>query len=353
MIFPASYTASLVLLVVSMVCWGSWANTQKAASKFRFELYYYDFAFGFVLLTVVAAFTLGSLNPSELTFQDNFLITGYRKMAYAVAAGLVFNLGNMLLAAAVSVAGMAVAFPMALGVALVIGTAWNLMFGTASSMLLSMGGAGLVMIALVIAGYAYSSRLDAVYEQSKKDALQIDPRSKAAKRSARPPSAARGIALGIIGGIALGLFQPLVESAREGDDGVAPYGLALLFAAGVLFATLVLGPFFFNFPVAGRPIRFRDYFAGTMRQHLLGLLGGLMGAAAILCSLLPAAASAANRVAPAPGYALAQGGTLLAALWGLLVWREFKGSSDRIRLLFLGVLVLYAAGIAVLSVARG
>src|SRR5277367_3713030 len=110
MILPASQGATLALLVISLICWGSWANTWKLADKWRFELYYYDFALGFALLAVVAAFTAGSFNSSELTFQENFLITGYRNMAYVVAAGLIFNLGNMLLAAAISLSGMAVAF---------------------------------------------------------------------------------------------------------------------------------------------------------------------------------------------------------------------------------------------------
>src|SRR5579872_1596264 len=110
MILPASQTATLALLIISLICWGSWANTLKLAGKWRFELYYYDFAIGFAVLAVVAAFTGGSLNSGELTFQDNFLITGYRSMAYVIAAGVVFNLGNMLLAAVISVAGMALAF---------------------------------------------------------------------------------------------------------------------------------------------------------------------------------------------------------------------------------------------------
>ena len=105
MILPASQAATFALLVISLICWGSWANTLKLAGKWRFELYYYDFALGFAVLAVVAAFTGGFLNPGELTFQDNFLITGYRNMAYVIAAGIVFNLGNMLLAATISTAG--------------------------------------------------------------------------------------------------------------------------------------------------------------------------------------------------------------------------------------------------------
>ncbi len=352
MILPSSYLATLLLLVISMICWGSWANTQKLAGPWRFELYYYDFAIGFLLLTVAAAFTFGSLRTSELTFEENFLLTGNRNMIWAIAAGMVFNLGNMFLAATVSIAGLAVAFPMALGTALVIGTLWSMAFGAQANVLLSVGGAGLVLVALVVAAYAHSSHLDALLEATKKAALQVDPRSKQARRTPRGPSAAQAVVLGVVSGVAFGFVRPLLDMAREGDSGVAPYGLGLLFAGGMFVVLLVLGPFFFNFPVSGGPIRLRDYFSGSGRQHLLGVLGGLLAGAAILISFLTAAAPATARVAPGISYALSQSGTVLAALWGLLVWREFRGASDRIRTLFAGVLILFAAGVAMLAVAQ-
>lgn len=353
MILPASNMATLALLVFSMICWGSWANTQKLAGKWRFELYYYDFSLGFLLVTVAAAFTLGSFNSAELTFQENFLITGYRNMAYAVAAGMVFNFGNLFLAAAVSVAGLSVAFPIALGLALLISTGLNLVSGAQGVVLLSVAGAGLVLLALAVASYAYGSYLDALVESVKKAALQLDPRSKQAKRAPRPRSAAQGIVLSVVSGIALGLFRPLVDLARENESGLAPYGLALLFAGGVMGTTVVLSPFFFNFPVAGAPLRFRDYFEGSGRQHLLGQFGGVLAGAALLAGFLAATVPAAARIAPAASFALNQGGMVLAALWGLLAWREFKGSGDRIRTLFGGMLLLLAAGIAMISLGQG
>src|ERR1700674_3211509 len=134
MILPASQAATLALLVISLICWGSWANTLKLAGRWRFELYYYDFALGFALLAAGAAFTAGSLNSNELTFQENFLITGYRNIAYIVAAGIIFNLGNMLLGATLSVAGMTLAFTFTFAAALVVSTAWNLIFEVSSGM---------------------------------------------------------------------------------------------------------------------------------------------------------------------------------------------------------------------------
>lgn len=352
MILPASQAATLVLLVISLICWGSWANTLKLAGKWRFELYYYDFAVGFALLAVAAAFTAGSFNSSELTFQENFLITGYRNMAYVVAAGIIFNLGNMLLAATVSVAGMAMAYTVTFAIALVVSTAWTLIFEVPGGMLLSFGGAALLLAALVVATYTYSNYLDARANAARKAALQVDPRAKSAKRASQAPGAAQAVTLGVLGGIVLGLFRPLLDAGREGDGGVAPYGVALLFAAGIFGSTIVLAPFFFNFPVTGGPIGLRDYFTGTSRQHLLGLLGGILVGMAFLTGMLALAAPPFLRTAAMPSYALSQGGPVLAVLWGLFVWREFKGAGERTRLLFVFALILLAAGIGLLAVAR-
>src|ERR1700676_2077858 len=125
MLLPSTYFAAILLLISSMFAWGSWANTQKLAGKWRFELFYYDYSFGVMLCALVAAFTFGSLSPRELTFQDNLLIAAKRQMAYAFLGGAVFNLANMLLVAAIAVSGMAVAFPIAIGLALVIGVVLN------------------------------------------------------------------------------------------------------------------------------------------------------------------------------------------------------------------------------------
>lgn len=353
MILPTSSQATLLLLVLSMVFWGSWANTQKLAGKWRFELYYYDFALGFLLLTVAAAFTGGALNSAELNFQDNLLIAGYRNMAYAAAAGIVFTLGNMFLSATVSVAGLSVGFPISLGMTLLVSTVYGVLTGAQSNVLLSLAGCGLVLVALIVAAYAYSSHLDAIAEAAKKDGLQTDPRSKQAKRAPRPPSTAKAVVLGALSGIGLGFFRSLVGLAQESDIGLAPYGLALFFSAGMLPLTMVLSPFFFNFPVTGGPLGIRDYFRGSGKQHVLGLLGGALAAIAILSSFLAAGAPPAVRVAPGAAFAIAECAAVLGALWGFLVWGEFKGTSDRVRMLFVGMLILYSSGIAVLSVGQG
>jgi glucose uptake protein len=356
MILPASQGATLALLIISLICWGSWANTLKLAGKWRFELYYYDFALGFAVLAAVAAFTGGSMNSGELTFQDNFLITGYRNMAYAVAAGVVFNLGNMLLAAAISVAGMALAFTITFATALVVSTAWFLIFETSNAFLLPLCGAALLMGALVMGAAAYSNYLitrseTAKAEAAKKDVSQPASRVKRIK-SSRSRGLMQALALGVAGGIALGLFRPLLDMGSQGENGVAPYGLALLFAGGVLVSTTILNPFFFNFPVAGDPIGLADYFKGTGKQHLLGFLGGVIAGVAFLAEVLALNAPSAIRTAAMPSYALNQGAPILAVAWGLFVWREFKSAGERSKLLFRVMWILLVLGVGLLAVAR-
>ena len=361
MILPASQAATLALLVISLICWGSWANTLKLAGKWRFELYYYDFALGFAVLAAAAAFTGGSMNSGELTFQDNFLITGYRNMAYVIAAGVIFNLGNMLLAATIAVAGMALAFTITFATALVVSTAWSLIFEASGGFLLSLGGAALLLAALVMGAAAYSNYLIARSEAARAETLEAEAAKKGTSQpgtrarhanSSRAHSVVLAVALGIAGGIALGLFRPLLDMGSQGDGGVAPYGAALIFAAGILVSTAILDPFFFNFPVAGEPIGLTDYFKGTGKQHLLGFLGGVIAGAAFLTGMLALGAPAAVRTAAMPSYALSQGAPVLAAAWGLLVWGEFRGSGERSTLLFRIMWILLALGVGILAVAR-
>src|SRR6266404_1375365 len=344
MLLPTTYAAALLLLIVSMFCWGSWANTQKLAGKWRFELYYYDYSFGVLLCAVIAAFTFGSMMPKELTFQDNFLLASKRQMLYGFGGGVVFNLANMLLVAAIAVSGMAVAFPIAIGLALVIGVIWNYSLNPQGHPMLLFGGAFLVVVAIIVDAFAYSSYISAQQEALK----PVDPR---AKVRVRRPNAARGIVLSILGGILMGMFYPLVEMGKEGETGVAPYGIALLFGAGVVLSTFLYVPFFANFPVEGEPIPLSDYLKGTSRQHLLGLLGGAIWMIGAICNFAAASTPVTVQVGPAISYALGQGATLVSALWGLLVWREFKGADDRVRMLLVGMIVLFVAGLAMISIA--
>ena len=351
MILPASYLSGLLLMIAALLCAGSWASTFKAATRWRYELYYIDFSIGFLLCALAAALTFGSLRPSELTFEDNFLIASYRKLAFAVAAGLIFNLGNVLLLAGISTGGLAVCTPLAAGVALAIGVSWDFIVDPRSNALLLFGGALVVLGAIVLIAIAHLQYRAGIQEAARKAALQVDPRSKEAKRRPKPVAAGVGITLAILSGVILSFAPRVVGLAREGENGVAAYGLTLLFAGGILFSTLIYSPFVINFPIGGSPAGVGDYFRGRMSQHLLGILGGV---------LLAASAAAVNAVIGSPAQALVgtamvrgleQGAPLAAMLWGLLVWREFRGAGDRVKTFLWGGFLLYAVGVAMIVLA--
>ncbi len=348
MLLPTTYAAALLLLLVSMICWGSWANTQKLTGRWRFELFYYDYSIGLFLCALIAAYTFGEMLPKELTFSDNLLIASKRQMIWGFAAGAVFNLANMLLVAAIAVAGMAVAFPISIGLALVIGVVWNYLLNPQGNPALLFGGAVLVICAIVVDAFAYSSFLDAKLNATAA-AQKASPRVRTIARA--KTGAARGIILSIVSGILMGTFYPMVEMGKQGDSGVGPYGIALLFGGGVLVSTLLYVPFFLTFPVSGEPIEARQYWNGTRNQHLLGLLGGLIWMIGGICNFTAASTPVQVQVGPAVSYALGQGATLVSALWGLLVWKEFKGATQRVKLLIVVMLVLFVAGLGMVSIA--
>jgi glucose uptake protein len=335
----------LLVLVFSMLCLGSWANTQKASGGWRFELFYYDFSLGVVLCALVAAFTLGSMNSQELSFQDNLLITGKRQMAYAFGAGIVFNLGNLLLLGAMQVAGMGVAFSITFGLALAIGAISSYFLNPQSNATLLFSGAVLVLIAVALGTLAHGSYADE--KDSLNKPLRPDPRA----RTPRPPSAVLGIILSLLSAIFMSLSYPLAESAMTEETALSPYGVALLFSGGILLSTLLYIPFFVSFPVRGGAVEMRAYFKGTKKEHFWGILGGIIWMAGTLARYTAAAAPAAAQTGPIVSYVLWQVAPLIAALWGLLVWREFRGATLRVKTLVAGMLILYAAGIAVVSVA--
>lgn len=336
MILPTTYWAALLLSVLSMICWGSWANTYKmAGAKWRFELYYFDYAFGVLLAAAVAALTLGQFG-TELSFTDNLMVTGRRQLAYGVAAGAVFNLANMLLVAAISIAGMAVAFPIGIGLALVIGVIWNYSLNPQGHPGLLFGGVAFVVAAIVLDALAYGRHA--------KVAAQNLGRKK-------PKSAAKGIVISLVSGVLMGSFYPIVELSKQGDIGLGAYTVAFCFALGVFFTTPVLNIYFMNLPVQGAAVEFSGYFKGTGRQHLLGVLGGILWCAGAIANFAAASAPKTVQVGPAISYALGQGATLVSALWGLLYWKEFQGAVGGVRTLLMLMLAAFIAGLALISLA--
>lgn len=349
MILPTTELATILMLLLALFCLGSWQNALKLSGAWRYELFYYDFSLGVALSAIVAAYTFGSMNSSDLTFLDNFLIAGNRKMGYAVGAGAVFNLANLLLLAAITVTGMSIAFPMAVGFALVIGVTWSYIQNPQGSGLLLFGGVVVAFISIVINAFAYAER---VSDQNALDKSppKFDPRT---KMVIKPPSPLKGIALSLGSGVLFALSYPLVEWSRAGDDGVGPYGIGLLFAGGLLFSTLLYNPFLMNFPVDGEAIHIRHFFKGSAKQHILGALGGIVCGAGVVATMI--AASAPRRMQAPPGVTLllGMGPAVLGALWGLGAWRDLKTAKARISGLVSLALTLFLAGLAIVGFVYG
>jgi glucose uptake protein len=349
MILPSTYVSGLIVLILALVCLGSWINTLRAAGKLRFELYSYDFALGVLVAALIAAFTLGSLNSKELTFADNFSLTGYRKMAWGMGAAAVFGLGNLFLLASTVTSRVSVAFPVSFGLALLINTVWDYFLSNGEGAVLIFGGLTLILVAMIVAGVSYRwNLLDLQAEMQR--AFIADPRTKA------PPkvrgSAALSVTLGLLSGVFLGISSRMLGEATTGDNALAPYSAGLMFAAGFFLASLVYVPFFMNFPVAGAPIRISDYFKAKKKQHLMGILGGMIFIAGLLAALAATYTPAFVQAGPLVNFAINQSVPIIAALWGLLVWREYKGASNRVQMALAVLVVLYLAGVGMIAVAR-
>jgi glucose uptake protein len=343
MIIPETYTSALLLIILSMVCWGSWANSFKLAGKWRFELFYYDYSLGVLIAAIVAAYTFGSMG-NELSFSDNLLIAMKRNMAWAVAGGVVFNLANMLLVAAISVAGLAVAFPVGIGLALVVGVIWNYFLNPQGNPFLLGGGVILVVGAIVVDALAYAAHARSARTRS------------AAGGKGKPQSSggAKGILLSLVSGLLMGSFYPLVEMGKGAgiaSAGLGPYAVAFLFALGVFFSTFIFNLYFLNLPVQGEPLSMLSYFQGTLKQHALGIIGGMIWCTGAVANFVAASAPNSVQVGPAVSYAVGQGATMVSALWGLLVWREFAGATGKTKVLLALMLILFMAGLIAVAVA--
>ena len=357
MILPSTYGAALLLMIFSMICWGSWANTFKLTGKWRFELFYFDYAAGVLIAAVIAAFTFGSMG-NELSFTDNLLITGKIQIAWGLAAGVVFNLANILLVAAISIAGLSVAFPVGIGLALVVGVVWNYFLDPQGNPAYLGGGVVLVLCAIVVDAAAYamharSKRRLAVHSNPPPTAAARGAAAKVVKKPARSKSSLKGVLISLISGLLMGSFYPMVEmgTKKAGEIGMGPYAIAFVFAVGVFLSTFVFNLYFMNLPVEGEPVAASEYFRGSRKQHALGLLGGILWCAGAISNFVAASAPKEVEVGPAISYAIGQGATMVSALWGLLVWREFAGAIRQVRIMLAIMLILFLAGLSLISLA--
>lgn len=346
MVLPTTYASVLLLLLVSLFCLGIWPSLfKKSGSQWRFELFYFDFAIGALVLSVIAAFTFGTFG-SEMAFSDRMLVAGRTNQAWAIAAGFLFNLGNMMLLAAVSLLGISAAFPLSVGFALIIESFYNF---HANNIFLLVGGAVLMLLALVLDGSACRLR-DLPLTKTLKTSPKPPPHAAPKKKTRRTN---KGILIALLAGIPLGLFYPIFAKSVAGDFGLGPYAGVLLFSIGLMLSTIIFNFYFMNIAIEGGAIRLNAYFRGNAGQHFLGFGAGAVWAIGAFSAALAAFAPSSVEISAQLRVILPLASALLAALSGLLIWKEFSAGAKNARvtiaiatLFFAGALVLVGSGLA-------
>lgn len=342
MILPQTYLAALLVLILSVLCLGSWANTFKLASKWRYELYYVDWAFGAIAAAVAVALTFGSLGYDGFSFRDDMLIASKRAWLFGFLAGALFNLGNILLMAALSVAGMAIAFPIGLGVSMILGAVVDFVAQRTVPLTFVLLGCALLLAGVAAAALSYRNLL----------ALRHEEIARAGKaKSTRRPSPLKPILLTVVGGLLLGSFAPLLDRAKAGEIGLGPYSLGFLFALGAFLSTFMYDLFLMNLPVDGEPLEIPEYFRGTIKNHLLGVVGGALWGLGMVAGFVALAAPQSAHPGRAIENAVGASAVLVAALWGIFAWKELRGGDGRVNVLASLMLLLIAGGIVVLAIA--
>jgi len=326
-----SYSTAILFCIITMFCWGSWANTTKlSSSKWRFELFYWDYAFGILILSLIMAFTLGSSGETGRPVLDDVKQADNGNLASAFVGGIVFNLANILLVSAIALAGMSVAFPVGIGIALILGVIVNYTGNPQGNAMLLFGGVALIAIAILINAAAYK---------------QVN--------KGKSSFSAKGLLLSIVAGVLMGFFYKYVAASMASDFDVpeagklTPYTALVFFAVGVVASNFLFNGLLMRFPFAGTPLRIRDYFTGSAKDHLIGILGGVIWHIGMSFNII-----ASGKAGPAISYGLGQGATIIAAIWGIFIWKEFAAASKATyRNLYL-MLLLYMIGIVLIILAK-
>lgn len=326
-----SYPWAVVFCVITMLCWGSWANTQKLARKgWRFELFYWDYTLGVLLLTLILGVTLGSYGAAGRSFLADLAQASHSSIYSALLGGAIFNLANILLVAAIDIAGMSVAFPVGIGLALVLGVVVNYVEHPVGNAAFLFAGVALVAVAIILDAVAYR----------------------------RIPGTAagvstKGLVLSVACGILMGFFYRFVAASMYPDftqpepGKLGPYAAVFLFSVGIFLSNFVLNTFIMKKPFVGTPVSFTDYFKGGLRAHLTGILGGIIWGIGMSLSII-----ASGRAGFAISYGLGQGATMVAALWGVFIWKEFRSAPEGTSRLLAAMFVCFLAGLSLIIFAR-
>lgn len=330
MIIVHSYAVAVALCVVTMVCWGSWANTLKMEPRsYGFSLYYWDQAVGYLFMTLLLGLTFGSFGATGRSLLADLRQASASSFRWAILGGFVFNLANIFFMCAIDVAGMAVAYPIGIGIALVEGVLINYIAQPKGNPTLIFTGVVLILSAIVLDALAY--------------------RNQQGKR-AESGEIQKGVSLALGGGILMGLFYHLVQESisvnfNHLDPGkFGPYAAVVVYSAGSFVSNLLFNSYLMSHPFKGAKVRYSEYFSdGTLKFHAIGLLGGVINGIGVTSSFV-----ASKAASPAIAYGLGQGGTMIAAIWGIFVWREMQGSSGGTKTMIAAMFLLFLAGLVLL-----
>ena len=333
MYIVGNYFTAVVFCMITMLCWGSWGNTQKLASKsWRYELFYWDYVIGMVIFALLLGLTMGSTGDTGRPFLPDLSQAATAAIGWVVLGGVIFNASNILLSASVSLAGMAVAFPLGVGIALVLGVIVNYIGTPSGNPLVLFLGVTLIVLAIICNGIA-SGRMQHGEESRKNNR--------------------KGLLLAVIAGVLMSFFYRFVVMGMDVADFqhptagmLTPYSAVFIFSLGVLVSNLLFNTLVMRWPFVGEPVGYKSYFKGSLPTHLVGMLGG-----AVWCLGTAFSYIASGEAGPAISYALGQGAPMIAAIWGVFIWKEFKGATPLVnRLLFL-MFFLFIGGLGLIIAA--
>ena len=325
MFTPSSLGIALVMMITSAICWGSWANTYKGVKGYRFELFYWDYAIGIFLISLVLALTMGSTGHDSSSFLNNVHSADTSNIVSVMVGGAIFNLANLLLVAAIDMAGLAIAFPVAIGIALVVGVILSYALQPKGNAALLAVGVVCAVIAVVLDGKAYGSLASAGRSVSKKSIIVC-----------------------IVSGVLMGLWAPFVAHAMTTGNTLGPYSIAVFLTLGALLSCFIWNIYFMKRPLVGEPVDFSGYFSGPASGHLLGLLGGFIWGIGMVFNLV-----AASFTGVAISYAIGQSAPMVAALWGIFAWKEFAGANRQARTYLVMMFLFYVFAILLVAKANG
>lgn len=333
MILLNSYPLAVFLLVITMLSWGSWANTQKLVSGTRwpFQLFYWDYSLGVLLMSLLMGLTIGSLGDAGRPFVEDLLQASGEALLFALLGGVVFNLANILIVAAIDLAGMSIAFPVGIGLALVEGTIINYINDPTGNPYLIFIGVALITGAIVLDAIAYRQHSITDVKTSSK-----------------------GLLLAIVGGLLMGLFFYLVQVSIATDfsqpaaGSMLPFAAVWVFSIGLFLSNFIWNTWMMRRPFSGEPVTYRQYFTqGSGSTHFYGWLGGL-----IWCLGMSLSNYTSGVAGDAISYGLGQGATMVAAFWGVFIWKEFKGASRSVNWLLALMFGLFLSGLSLLILSR-